>query len=323
VRSDAFEARRRSRWIEDRPAPRVVPQCVAGPADKDQCVRLLGPCAQVPREPIGDEGREPDRGSPARLRAEARVSGWSSPSTRRQRVRVSWLRSWAFPVIGRNSPDDPALAQYWANRRRKQKPPQLAPSWQHALRDQHGQCPLCREPLLYTDRLPDSLNQCETWHAAIRKAMIHQAITEHHSGRTKHRLVHAHCARRHPDDRPHGTGPVTQMPARPRGLLEPCAATSGPHGSEEGVRKTAPPIRQQATLRPLCHLRRGRLPSEEDRIPTPNYGHATSPSRCSAEPGYTKIAQGLRWASYNFIHPAHPARLRLTLPGPWVQRHPT
>jgi hypothetical protein len=24
------------------------------------------------------------------------------------------------------------------------------------------------------------------------------------------------------------------MPARPRGLLEPCAATSGPHGSEEG-----------------------------------------------------------------------------------------
>jgi hypothetical protein len=24
------------------------------------------------------------------------------------------------------------------------------------------------------------------------------------------------------------------MPARPRGLLEPCAATSGPHGSKEG-----------------------------------------------------------------------------------------
>ena len=24
------------------------------------------------------------------------------------------------------------------------------------------------------------------------------------------------------------------MPARPRGLLEPCAATSGTHGSEEG-----------------------------------------------------------------------------------------
>jgi RNA-directed DNA polymerase len=40
------------------------------------------------------------------------------------------------PVIGRNSPDDPALAHYWANRRRKRKPPQRAPSWQHALREQ-------------------------------------------------------------------------------------------------------------------------------------------------------------------------------------------
>jgi RNA-directed DNA polymerase len=109
------------------------------------------------------------------------------------------------PVIGRNSPDDPALAHYWANRRRKRKPPQLAPSWQHALRDQQGQCPLCGEPLLHTDRIPDSPSQWETWYATVRKAMTRQAITEHHSGRTTHRLVHAHCARRHPDDRPHST----------------------------------------------------------------------------------------------------------------------
>jgi RNA-directed DNA polymerase len=105
------------------------------------------------------------------------------------------------PVTGRNSPDDPALAQYWADRRRKRTPPQLAPSWQRALRDQNGQCPLCREPLLYTDHLPDSPTQWENWYAAIRKAMTHQAITEHHSHRTTHRLVHAHCARRHPDDK--------------------------------------------------------------------------------------------------------------------------
>ncbi|MFU8855150.1 group II intron reverse transcriptase/maturase [Micromonospora sp. SL1-18] len=101
------------------------------------------------------------------------------------------------PVTGRNSPDDPALAQYWADRRRKRKPPQLAESWQRALRSQHGLCPLCREPLLYTDHIPDSPSQWETWYAAVRKAMTHQAITEHNSGRTTHRLVHAHCARRH------------------------------------------------------------------------------------------------------------------------------
>ncbi|MCA1681725.1 MAG: group II intron reverse transcriptase/maturase [Actinobacteria bacterium] len=101
------------------------------------------------------------------------------------------------PVIGRHSPDDPALAQYWADRRRKRKPPQLAPSWQHALRNQNGQCPLCKEPLLYVDRPPDSLSQWETWYAAIRKAMTRQAIAEHNSARTTRRLVHAHCARRH------------------------------------------------------------------------------------------------------------------------------
>jgi RNA-directed DNA polymerase len=101
------------------------------------------------------------------------------------------------PVTGRNSPDDPALAQYWADRRRKRRPPQLAESWQRALRIQSGLCPLCREPLLFTDHVPDSLSQWENWYAAVRKAMTRQAITEHDSGRTTHRLVHAHCARRH------------------------------------------------------------------------------------------------------------------------------
>ena len=110
-----------------------------------------------------------------------------------------------IPVAGRNSPDDPALTEYWANRRRRGKPPQLAPSWQHALRVQHGQCPLCKQPLLYTDRIPDSPSQWETWYATIRKAMTRQAITEQDTGRTKHRLVHAHCARRHPDPGPQGT----------------------------------------------------------------------------------------------------------------------
>ena len=110
------------------------------------------------------------------------------------------------PVAGLNSPDDPALTQYWADRRRKEKPPQLAPSWQHALRIQHGQCPLCKQPLLHTDRVPDSPTQWETWYAAIGTAMTHQAITEHSSNRTTHRLIHAHCARRHPDTRPEDTG---------------------------------------------------------------------------------------------------------------------
>ena len=112
------------------------------------------------------------------------------------------------PVPGRHSPDDPALAQYWADRRRKRKPPQLAPSWERALRTQRGRCPLCREPLLHTDDPPDSFTQWETWYRGIRKALAHRAITEISSARTVYRLVHTDCARRQP-------GPVQHDPDQP------------------------------------------------------------------------------------------------------------
>jgi RNA-directed DNA polymerase len=111
------------------------------------------------------------------------------------------------PVAGTNSPDDPALTQYWADRRRKRKPPQVAQSWQRDLRLQHGLCPLCREPLLFTDHVPDSPSQWESWYAGIRKAVGHHAITLH-TGRTTRRLVHAHCARRHPDNQAHNPAPA-------------------------------------------------------------------------------------------------------------------
>lgn len=113
------------------------------------------------------------------------------------------------PVPGRYSPDDPALAQYWAERRRKRKPPQIAETWQRALRAQQGLCPLCGETLLRTDHPPDSLTQWETWYRGLRKAMTHKAITEATSGRITSRLVHAHCARRHPGGSAHGTDQYT------------------------------------------------------------------------------------------------------------------
>ena len=122
----------------------------------------------------------------------------------------AWLHQYAWtaivrhaPVPGRHSPDDPALAQYWADRRRKRKPPQLAPSWERALRTQHGRCPLCGEPLLHLDNPPDSGTQWETWYRGIRTALTHRAITENSSRRTIYRLVHTHCARRQPGAVPH------------------------------------------------------------------------------------------------------------------------
>ncbi|WP_190814675.1 group II intron maturase-specific domain-containing protein [Saccharopolyspora pogona] len=107
------------------------------------------------------------------------------------------------PVPGRHSPDDPALASYWADRRRKRPPPQLAESRQRHLRLQRGLCPLCRQPLLHADRPPDSPSQWENWYRGIRKAIAHNAIAEHGTGRTINRLVHVHYARRHPGHQAH------------------------------------------------------------------------------------------------------------------------
>jgi RNA-directed DNA polymerase len=124
----------------------------------------------------------------------------------------AWLHKYAWtkivrhvPVPGRYSPDDPALTQYWADRRRKRRPPQLAPSWERALRTQHGRCPLCAQPLLHVDDPPDSCTQWESWYRGIRTALAHQAITETSRKQTIHRLVHTDCARRHPDVGPHDT----------------------------------------------------------------------------------------------------------------------
>ncbi len=107
-------------------------------------------------------------------------------------------------VTGRASPDDPALAQYWADRRRKQPTPQLADSWHRALHAQAGTCHLCGNQLLDASR-PDSASQAETWYAALRATLTFQASTARDGDRTTNRLVHTRCDRRHPDDEPAGT----------------------------------------------------------------------------------------------------------------------
>jgi RNA-directed DNA polymerase len=149
------------------------------------------------------------------------------------------------PVPGANSPDDPALTQYWAERRRKRKPPQVAESWQRDLRLQHGCCPLCREPLLFADHAPDSPTQWESWYAGIRKAIGHHAITLHPS-RTTRRLDT--CTLR------------TPSPRRPNALSRTCRCqlTSGSCLSRV-------PRRVACTV--LRRPRRGNVPGLSDNRP--------------------------------------------------------
>jgi RNA-directed DNA polymerase len=101
-------------------------------------------------------------------------------------------------VNGRASPDDPALANYWAQRRRRNKPP-LDRGTLRLLHAQQGRCHLCEDCLLHADREPHSPNEWEQWLRATRKAITkHHIIASEWQGTPDDgiRLVHAHCLRR-------------------------------------------------------------------------------------------------------------------------------
>ena len=102
------------------------------------------------------------------------------------------------PVQGRASPDDPALAEYWSQRRRKRKAPPLDEHTTRLLRAQGGRCPSCGELLLHADHEPRSPREWEQWFMTVRRVMRKQHIVEQRDGhdRTFYRLLHAHCQRR-------------------------------------------------------------------------------------------------------------------------------
>ncbi len=130
------------------------------------------------------------------------------------------------------SPDDPALTDYWAKRRRKHRPP-LGEHTVRLLHRQQARCPLCGGYLLHADHEPASPQEWEQWFRAVRKAITKQALEIVEPGRhgkpdrNPTRLVHRHCQ----------TVPAAAIqhscsPASPRGLLEPGAGKARTPGSE-------------------------------------------------------------------------------------------
>jgi len=100
-------------------------------------------------------------------------------------------------VTGTASPDDPDLAQYWAGRRRRNKPP-LDNGTLRLIQAQHGRCPICADYLLYADREPASPREWEQWLTATRKAITRHNLAAGGTGVTPGgtRLVHVSCYRR-------------------------------------------------------------------------------------------------------------------------------
>jgi len=119
-------------------------------------------------------------------------------TTSRYLVKFSWT-----PIVrhhqvkGRASVDDPSLVDYWARRRRRDKPP-LGTFTLGLLKAQRGRCPGCGGLLLDADHPPQSTEEWEQWLKVVRHAIRRKAITEHGTqpDDTARQLVHAHCARR-------------------------------------------------------------------------------------------------------------------------------
>jgi len=97
------------------------------------------------------------------------------------------------------SPDDPAQAGYWAQRRQKVKPP-LDSCTVRLLSRQDGRCSLCGENLLTRDRPPQSPQGWERWFLQVTRKAIAAEYLVHHdmpgAARNKRtHLVHATCYR--------------------------------------------------------------------------------------------------------------------------------
>jgi RNA-directed DNA polymerase len=136
-------------------------------------------------------------------------------------VRLVWTRIVRHRMVaGTSSPDDSALAQYWAERQRKQPPPPLATHTLRLLMAQGGRCPLCGEFLLHASDPPQSPHEWERWLRVARKAIKQHQVDYRRPHATADdrqlRLVHAHCQRRHAAA-PH-TGPALLTTCEPSRL---------------------------------------------------------------------------------------------------------
>ena len=114
-------------------------------------------------------------------------------------VKFSWTAIDRHILVkGAASPDDPALAEYWANRRRTIKPP-LDGYTLRLLTRQDGRCPLCGDHLLPPISHPSPREREQWWLQVTRKAIAADYLVHH--GRPgppdehQTRLVHTSCQR--------------------------------------------------------------------------------------------------------------------------------
>jgi RNA-directed DNA polymerase len=112
-------------------------------------------------------------------------------------VKHAWTRIVRHQMVrGGASPDDPAQATYWADRRRRAPSPPLDSLSLRLVQAQQGTCPVCGEPLLYADHPPQSPEEWEQWIRTTGKAIAKRSLYQQRGTpgeRDTLRLVHARC----------------------------------------------------------------------------------------------------------------------------------
>ena len=136
-------------------------------------------------------------------------------------------------VKGRSSPDDPDLAGYWENRRRKNGLA-LDAGTLALLARQENRCPHCGDPLIDTSHLPASPEDWEDWWLGVTRQHIPRAASAGGNPATGGNgtilaLMHASC---HRSAKARNAGTQHCNPQRPSGLLEPGAGKTRKPGSE-------------------------------------------------------------------------------------------
>ena len=102
-------------------------------------------------------------------------------------------------VTGTASPDDPDLADYWATRRQRVKPP-LDRYNLRLLTRQGGRCPICRDHLLSPGQPPQSPREWERWWLSVARRAIAADYLAYQDGHgtpdgNRTRLIHTSCGR--------------------------------------------------------------------------------------------------------------------------------
>jgi RNA-directed DNA polymerase len=103
-----------------------------------------------------------------------------APGTSAYVVKFAWTDIVRHIMVkGGASPDDPDLAEYWENRRRKVKPP-LDSYTMRLLTRQDARCPLCGDHLLLAEQPPESPQHWERWWLQIVCQAISADYLVHH-----------------------------------------------------------------------------------------------------------------------------------------------